>query len=189
MPNEQVVTFDKENNLYKTTFENKIEVEASSFRELLQNVQKKRFYQSIEKTFTEDKNIVMLDQATVVVKEKDGRYHLLMLEEGLPKEFYGKSVEEAFDSYHQFKNIEANIEELKQKTVSVNKSSLDRIEPNNHSKYGIDNYEDLANFELLTKEEKAMVERIYANAEKQGYKDFYQLQGGFKSWTGKIKKK
>ncbi|EJR52372.1 hypothetical protein IIM_03146 [Bacillus cereus VD107] len=24
---------------------------------------------------------------------------------------------------------------------------------------------------------------------KQGYKDFYQLQGGFKSWTGKIKKK
>ncbi|EOQ06847.1 rhodanese-like domain-containing protein [Bacillus cereus] len=24
---------------------------------------------------------------------------------------------------------------------------------------------------------------------KQDYKDFYQLQGGFKSWTGKIKKK
>ncbi|PEB53302.1 rhodanese-like domain-containing protein [Bacillus pseudomycoides] len=24
---------------------------------------------------------------------------------------------------------------------------------------------------------------------KQGYKDFYQLQGGFKSWTGKVKKK
>ncbi|PEU79827.1 rhodanese-like domain-containing protein [Bacillus anthracis] len=24
---------------------------------------------------------------------------------------------------------------------------------------------------------------------KQGYKDFYQLQGGFKTWTGKIKKK
>ncbi|HHK5555779.1 rhodanese-like domain-containing protein [Bacillus cereus] len=24
---------------------------------------------------------------------------------------------------------------------------------------------------------------------KQGYKDFYQLQGGFKSWTGNIKKK
>ena len=24
---------------------------------------------------------------------------------------------------------------------------------------------------------------------KQGYKDFYQLQGGFKSWTGRIKKK
>ncbi|EJS72437.1 rhodanese-like domain-containing protein [Bacillus cereus] len=24
---------------------------------------------------------------------------------------------------------------------------------------------------------------------KQGYKDFYQLKGGFKSWTGKIKKK
>ncbi|MCI4060961.1 rhodanese-like domain-containing protein, partial [Bacillus cereus] len=24
---------------------------------------------------------------------------------------------------------------------------------------------------------------------KQGYKDFYQLQGGFKSWTGKIKMK
>nr|WP_277818440.1 rhodanese-like domain-containing protein [Bacillus sp. TL12] len=24
---------------------------------------------------------------------------------------------------------------------------------------------------------------------KQGCKDFYQLQGGFKSWTGKIKKK
>ncbi|MGE7881099.1 rhodanese-like domain-containing protein [Bacillus sp. NPDC094077] len=24
---------------------------------------------------------------------------------------------------------------------------------------------------------------------KQGYKDFYQLQGGFKSWSGKIKKK
>ncbi|MGR5879426.1 rhodanese-like domain-containing protein [Bacillus cereus] len=23
---------------------------------------------------------------------------------------------------------------------------------------------------------------------KQGYKDFYQLQGGFKTWTGKIKK-
>ena len=23
---------------------------------------------------------------------------------------------------------------------------------------------------------------------KQGYKDFYQLQGGFKSWTGKIKR-
>ena len=24
---------------------------------------------------------------------------------------------------------------------------------------------------------------------KHGYKDFYQLQGGFKTWTGKIKKK
>jgi len=24
---------------------------------------------------------------------------------------------------------------------------------------------------------------------KQGYKDFYQLKGGFKSWSGKIKKK
>ncbi|EMA6341554.1 rhodanese-like domain-containing protein [Bacillus cytotoxicus] len=24
---------------------------------------------------------------------------------------------------------------------------------------------------------------------KKGYKDFYQLQGGFKTWTGKIKKK
>ncbi|HDR8181893.1 TPA: rhodanese-like domain-containing protein [Bacillus thuringiensis] len=24
---------------------------------------------------------------------------------------------------------------------------------------------------------------------KQGYKDFYQLQGGFKTWNGKIKKK
>ncbi|MDH4420397.1 MULTISPECIES: rhodanese-like domain-containing protein [Bacillus] len=24
---------------------------------------------------------------------------------------------------------------------------------------------------------------------KQGYKDFYQLQGGFKTWTGKVKKK
>ncbi|WP_459499490.1 rhodanese-like domain-containing protein [Bacillus sp. C1] len=24
---------------------------------------------------------------------------------------------------------------------------------------------------------------------KQGYKEFYQLQGGFKTWTGKIKKK
>lgn len=69
--------------------------------------------------------------------------------------------------------IKSNIEELKQKSISLKRSCLTFIDGQDASnKYGINSYEDLINFELITKEEKMMIQRIYANAEKHGYKEF-----------------
>lgn len=97
LPDKQVVTFDRENNVYKTTMEGGVEVEAPSFKELLQTVQKKTVCQSIEKTFTDNKKAVMLDEATIIVKQDDGTYRMIVIEDGFPKEYTGKSVEEVLD--------------------------------------------------------------------------------------------
>ena len=97
LPDKQVVTFDRDNNVYKTTMEGGVEVEAPSFKELLQAIQKKTVCQSIEKTFTGDKKAIMLDEFTVIVKQEDGTYRMIVIEDGFPKEYFGKSVEEVLN--------------------------------------------------------------------------------------------
>lgn len=68
--------------------------------------------------------------------------------------------------------IKKNIEIIKNKALQNERSCIDFIEYDNMSKYGIKNYEDLINSELISIDQKMMIERIYSNAERQGYKDF-----------------
>lgn len=97
LPNEQIVTFDKEKNVYKTVLEGDINIETSSLKDLLQISQKKMVCQNIEKSFTDEKNAICLDEYTIITKQGDGTYRLLMIKDGCLKDFYGNSVEDVLN--------------------------------------------------------------------------------------------
>ena len=128
LPDGQVITYDSENKVYKTTVEGIGEVEAASVQELFTKSNNKKMFANIESRLQGDQDSVVLDNRTIITKDKNGTYTLIAVgSKGETKIYTGKSVEEVFTKLTE--GVKEEINEVVYE--SVNDGVNDKVSTSN----------------------------------------------------------
>ena len=88
------------------------------------------------------------------------------------------------------REIQTNIESIKYRNIDGRSNLIYLAEDTDIAKYGINTLEDLRKSNLITTEEKEVIENLYKHAEQLGYKDLYDknlnVLAGFASTAEKV---